>query len=571
MANLDALRHSAAHLLAAAVIKLWPDAKRTIGPPIEDGFYYDFEFSVPITEADLPKIEKAMKEILQTWKKFEKQEVSVQEAKKEFKDNLYKLELIDEFAKEGQSLTVYQSGGYRDLCRGGHVENPSKELQHFKLLKVAGAYWRGSEKNKMLTRIYGTAFPTKEELQEYLTNIEEAKKRDHRILGKQLDLFSFNEVSPGSVFFHPKGAIIYNELMAFLRKEYKKRGYQEVITPTIYDKSLWETSGHWEHYKENMFVLKMDGKDASLKPMNCPSHILLYKTSLKSYKNLPLRIADFAPLHRNELRGVLGGLTRVRRFSQDDAHIFVTEEQLEQELNNVIDFVKYVYSDVFKFEYSVNLSTKPEKAMGDPDLWKKAEKVLAEVLEKKKIPFKINPGDGAFYGPKIDIQLKDALKRNHQVATIQLDFQTPSRFEATYEGKDGKKHTPIMIHRAILGSLERFIGILIEHFEGKFPTWLAPVQVVIMTIADRHSAFAKKIAEEWNEEGLRVEVDDRAESIGKKVRDNQMLKINYLVTIGDKEMESGNLAIRTRDNKVQTMNKAEFLNQIQKEIKEKAC
>ncbi len=570
MADLDAIRHSAAHLLAAAVKKHFPQVKLGIGPVTEEGFFYDFDIEHAFTPEDLVTLEKTIEELRKKDLKFVRKEVTPAEAKKLFKDEPYKKELVDDFTKEKKQLTVYYTGDFIDLCKGGHVET-TKEIGAIKLMKTSASYWKGDAKNQGMQRIYGTAFPSKKELDEYLKLLEEAKKRDHRVLGKQLDLFSFHEESPGSTFFHPKGTIIYNELLTFIRSEYKKRKYQEVITPTLYDKSLWETSGHWEHYKENMFVLQMDGKEASLKPMNCPSHLLIYKTSTKSYKDLPLRIADFAPLHRNELRGVLGGLTRVRRFSQDDGHIFVTPEQLETELFNVIDFVKFVYKDTFKFEYEAFLSTKPEQAMGDPKLWDKAEKVLAAALEKKKIPYKINAGDGAFYGPKIDFKIKDALGRPHQLATIQLDFQMPLRFEATYEGQDGKRHNPIMIHRAVLGSLERFIGILIEHFEGKFPTWLAPVQVVIMTIADRHIDYAKKCKEVLEAEGMRVELDDRAESIGKKVRDNQLQKVPYIITIGDKEVETGDLAIRTRDNKVKNLKQEEFIKQINEEIKTKQC
>ena len=569
MLNLENLRHSCAHLLAAAVMEIWPDAKRTIGPAIEEGFYYDFDFKEPISELDLPKIEKKMSQILQSWKKFEKTEVTSEEAKKEFKDNQYKLELIEEFSKEGKKLTLYRSGNYVDLCKGGHIDSPSKELQYFKLLKIAGAYWRGNEKNKMLTRIYGTAFPTKKELEDYLKMLEEAKKRDHRVLGEKLDLFFFHEYSPGAPIFLPKGTIIFNALLKLLRGEYKKRNYQEVITPLLYEKTLWETSGHWQHYKDNMFNMESEKKMFSLKPMNCPSHCLIYKHKLWSYRDLPLRIADFAPLHRNELSGTLSGMTRVRKFSQDDAHIFVTEEQLKEEIENVLGFEKYIYNNIFRLDYSMTLGTRPEKFMGDKKLWDKAEKLLQEILKQKEIPFKIAEKDGTFYGPKIDLRVKDALGREHQLATIQLDFQLPLRFELTYEGSDGKKHTPIMIHRAMLGSLERFMGVLIEHYAGKFPLWLSPVQVAIITVADRHIEYAKKLYNELKEQDIRVDLDDRAESIGKKVRDNQQMKINYIITIGDKEINSNELAIRTRDNEVINLNKEKFIKKLLEEMKNK--
>ncbi len=570
MASLENLRHSAAHLLAAAVMKLWPDTKRTIGPAIEEGFYFDFEFSKPITEADLPKIEEKMREILPNWKSFEKHELNAKEAKKEYQNNQYKHELIDEFSKEGQTLSFYKSGDYWDLCKGGHVENPNKELKHFKLLKLAGAYWRGNEKNNMLTRIYGTAFPKKEELEEYLKRLEEAKKRDHRILGKELDLFFFHEYSPGAPIFLPKGVIIYNELMKLIREEYKKRGYQEVLTPLLYEKTLWETSGHWEHYKEDMFSMESEKKMFSLKPMNCPSHCLIYKHKLWSYKELPLRIADFAPLHRNERSGTLSGLTRVRKFSQDDAHIFLAEEQLEEEIEKILDFEQEIYNKIFKLEYTLTIGTRPDHFMGEQKLWDKAEKILEEILKKKNIKYLIAEKDGAFYGPKIDLKVKDALHREWQLATIQVDFQIPLRFELTFEGKDGKKHTPIMIHRAMLGSLERFIALLVENDAGKFPLWLAPVQVVLMTLTDRNLEYAKKIKEELEKENIRTEVDDRSESIGKKVRDHQLMKIPLMITLGDKETENKTLAIRTLEGKTTFgIQLQDFLTKVKKNILEK--
>lgn len=570
MASLENLRHSAAHLLAAAVMKLWPDTKRTIGPAIEEGFYFDFEFSKPITEADLPKIEEKMREILPNWKSFEKHELNAKEAKKEYQNNQYKHELIDEFSKEGQTLSFYKSGDYWDLCKGGHVENPNKELKHFKLLKLAGAYWRGNEKNNMLTRIYGTAFPKKEELEEYLKRLEEAKKRDHRILGKELDLFFFHEYSPGAPIFLPKGVIIYNELMKLIREEYKKRGYQEVLTPLLYEKTLWETSGHWEHYKEDMFSMESEKKMFSLKPMNCPSHCLIYKHKLWSYKELPLRIADFAPLHRNERSGTLSGLTRVRKFSQDDAHIFLAEEQLEEEIEKILDFEQEIYNKIFKLEYTLTIGTRPDHFMGEQKLWDKAEKILEEILKKKNIKYLIAEKDGAFYGPKIDLKVKDALHREWQLATIQVDFQIPLRFELTFEGKDGKKHTPIMIHRAMLGSLERFIALLVENDAGKFPLWLAPVQVVLMTLTDRNLKYAKRIKEELEKENIRTEVDDRSESIGKKVRDHQLMKIPLMITLGDKESENKTLAIRTLEGKTTFgIQLQDFLTKVKKNILEK--
>jgi len=569
MNTLEALRHSTAHVLASAIRELYPKARLAIGPSIDEGFYYDFD-NLDISENDLPKIEKKMQEIISNKLDFKKSSKTYQEAKKLLKDEPYKIELLEELKKNKETITFYQNGSFMDLCAGPHIKNTS-DIKAFKLLRLAGAYWKGDSKNKMLTRIYGTSFQSKKELDDYLKLREEAEKRDHRKLGVQLDLYEFKEESPGSPFFYPKGTVIYNALKDFMAREYRKRGYQEVITPLLYDKSLWEKSGHWKHFKDDMFILNIDNKEFALKPMNCPSHVLIYSSRLRSYKDLPLRIADFAPLHRNELRGVLGGLTRVRKFSQDDAHIFCTEEQIEQEVTNVIDFINYIYKDVFKFEYSVELSTKPEKAMGEAKLWNKAEAILKNILEKKKIKFRINPGEGAFYGPKIDLHIKDAIGRSHQLATVQLDFQMPSSFNITYEGSDGKKHTPIMIHRAIFGSIERFIGILIEHYSGNMPLWLNPVQVKLLTFTDRNRKYAEKILNELVDSDLRVELDDRNETVNKKVFDAQAQKTNYIVTVGDKEEKANTLAVRSRDGKVKFGVKPDdFIKQLQKEIKEKA-
>ena len=568
MPTLEEIRHSTAHILAAAVTKLWPDVKLGIGPVIEDGFYYDFDLKHRFTPEDLPKIEEVMYELIKKNEKFEKKSTSAENAKKQFKNDPYKLELIKEFEKEGKQISFYKTGDFIDLCKGPHAES-TKQLGNFKLLKISGSYWRGDSKNKPMQRIYGTSFPTKQELDNYLHILEESKHRDHRILGEQLNLFFFHEYSPGAPIFLPNGTIIYNELINLLREEYKKRGYQEVITPLLYEKTLWEKSGHWEHYKENMFNMESEKKIFSLKPMNCPSHCLIFKHKIWSYKELPLRIADFAQLHRNELSGTLSGLTRVRKFSQDDAHIFLTEDQLEEEIERLLDFEKYIYNGVFKLSYIMTLGTRPDEYLGDKKIWDKAEKILQEILKKKKISFKIAEKDGAFYGPKIDLKVKDALNREWQLATIQLDFQIPLRFELTYEGKDGKKHTPIIIHRAVYGSIERFIALITEHYAGKFPVWLSPVQVVVTTVADRHIDHAKKLCEEMKNKGIRIELDDRTESIPKKVRDNQAMKIPYIATIGDKEIENHNITIRTRDNKLISMKKEEFINKILDEIKNK--
>ncbi|MBI2148804.1 threonine--tRNA ligase [Candidatus Woesearchaeota archaeon] len=568
MTNLENLRHSAAHLLAAAVLKLWPNTKRTIGPTIEEGFYYDFEFTHPISESDLPKIEEEMKKIIPSWKKFEHYEVTKEQAIKEFKNNKYKIELIEEFSKEEKKLTFYKSGDYIDLCRGGHVENPSKELKNFKLLKLAGAYWRGNEKNKMLTRIYGTAFPTKEELENYLKMLEEAKKRDHRKIGKELDLFSFHDEAPGMPFLHAKGMIIWDELLGYWKEIHNKANYKIVKTPIILNKNLWLTSQHWIHYKENMYTLKIDNEDYAVKPMNCPGGILIYKTKLHSYKDLPLKIGEIGLVHRHELSGVLSGMFRVRSFHQDDAHIFCREDQIEEEVINIINLFDEIYKK-FNLGYNIELSTKPEKSMGSDEEWRRAENALENAIKKKKLNYKINPGDGAFYGPKVDFHIKDALGRTWQCGTIQLDFQQPQNFDLYYEGNDGKKHRPTMLHRVAYGSLERFFGVLIEHYAGKFPLWLSPIQVILITVADRHLEYTKKLENELKEKNIRVEIDNRTESISKKIRDSQIQKIPYAITIGDKEIESGNLAVRTRENQVITLRKEEFIQKLIKEDKEK--
>ena len=559
--------HSTAHLLAHAVEELWPEAKNTIGPVIEEGFYYDFAFR-PFTPEDLDKIEAKMKEIAERKIDVERIELSKKEALEKFKDNKYKVEIINQ-VDEGDTISAYKQGDFIDLCRGPHLPN-TKMIKAFKLTKVSSAYWRGDSNNDALSRIYGISFPERKMLKEYLQRLEEAKKRDHRRIGKDQDLFFFSELSPGSAFFQPKGAIVYNELLNFLKDEYFRRGYKEVITPNIFNKRLWETSGHWEHFRENMFLTKVENEDIGLKPMNCPGHLVLFKQTTKSYKDLPLRIAEFGVLHRNELSGTLSGLTRVRRFCQDDAHIFVAPEQIKDEVKNLLDFVKYIYTEVFNFEYRVDLSTRPEKAMGDKALWDSAEKQLSEALEEKGVEYNINEGDGAFYGPKIDIHLKDALGRSWQCATIQLDFNLPERFKAQYEGKDGSKHNVVMIHRAMFGSMERFIGVLTEHFAGKFPIWLSPVQVILLPIADRHVDYAEDYSRMLREEGIRVEVDSRSESINKKVREAQLKQIPYILIVGDAEIENTSVNVRTRDNKVHgEKNQADFRDEVLAAIKTK--
>lgn len=543
-----AFRHSTCHVLADAVKRLYPKSKNTIGPPVEEGFYYDFD-DLPISSDDFPKIEAEMKKIVAQDSKFVRKQTNVAEVKKLFKDNPYKIELAEEFAKQGKKLTLVYHGDYVDLCGAPHISSTGS-VKGFKLLKVAGAYWRGDSKNKQLTRIYGISFPSQKQLDEHLKMLEEAEKRDHRKIGRELDLFMFHEWSPGSPFFFHHGTIIYDELLNLVREEYKKREYQEVITPQLFNKKLWEMSGHWSHYKENMFVINIDEEEFSLKPMNCPSHVLIFKSRTRSYRDLPVRIADFCYLHRNELKGVLGGLTRTRKFSQDDAHIFCTHEQIQSEITKLLEFVKFIYVDTFKLTFSANLSTKPENSMGDAQQWIKAEEALQQALEVNKIKYQVKPGEGAFYGPKIDFDVTDSIGRKWQLATIQLDFQLPQRFDATYEGADNKKHHCVMIHRAILGSMERFIGVLTEHCAGKFPLWLSPVQACVMTISDKSIKYAEQVKEVFKQNNIRVETDLSPETINKKVRNAQLMKIPLMLTVGEKEEANGTLAVRTLDGDV---------------------
>ena len=537
--------HSSAHLLAQAILRLYPDAKPTIGPPVEDGFYYDFAH-LPIKQEDLEKIEAEMKKIAKEDHSVERIEfASEQEALDVFTDNQFKQEII----KEAQgSLSAYKQGEFVDLCRGPHLPRTGM-IKAVWLNKLSGAYWRADADNEQLTRIYGVTFPDKKLLKAHQEQLEEAKKRDHRVLGRRLDLYGFEEVSPGSPFFYPKGALVYNQLLSFLRAEYVKRGYEEVITPLLYDKALWEQSGHWEHYRENMFLIHEGEHQSSLKPMNCPSHCLVFNRTQYSYRDLPVRIADFAPLHRNELRGTLGGLTRVRKFSQDDAHIFCREDQIKKEIADLIEFANYLYRDVFKMEFDhIELSTRPEGFLGEVATWDAAEAALKEALEEAGVEFIINEGDGAFYGPKIDFHIRDALGRTWQTATIQLDFNLPERFSCQYLGEDSKKHQVVMIHRALLGSVERFLGVLVEHYAGKLPLWLSPVQVRVLGIADRHQAFAQEVVDTLNDAGVRAETDVRSETLNKKVREAQLDYVPYILVVGDKEIEEKSVAVRTRDN-----------------------
>ena len=559
--------HSAAHLLAQAVKRHFPEAKLTIGPALEDSFYYDIDHA-PFTPDDLKKIEEEMAKIVKEDFEVKRKEVQPEKAKDMFADNEYKQELIDEYSPD-KTITIYTQGEFTDLCEGPHIPNTGK-IKAFKLTKLAGAYWRADQSNKQLQRIYGVAFPDGKMLDAYIKLHEEAEKRDHRKLGKELELFHFHDWSPGSPIFLPKGTIIYNKLVEFIRAEYRKRGYTEVITPQLFHRALWEQSGHWQHFKDDMFVMNVDDAEYSLKPMNCPSHVLIFKSKSRSYRDLPLRIADFCNLHRNELKGVLGGLTRVRKFSQDDAHIFCTPEQIKQEILALLDFVKFIYNETFDFAYTANLSTKPDKAMGEGKLWEKAEQYLREALDESGLKYTVKKGEGAFYGPKIDFDVKDALGRTWQLATIQLDFQMPMRMDAVYEGTDSKKHNAVMIHRAILGSIERFIAVLIEHYAGKLPLWLSPRQVRILTVADRFNDYANRVAGKYSESGILAEVDERPESVSKKVREAQLDQVNYILVVGEKEIKDGTVTVRTRNNEVVGARKVdEFLEQLKKEIRER--
>ena len=543
--GLKILRHSTSHLMAQAVQRLFPGTRLGIGPSIQDGFYYDMEIAGQVTEEDLPRIEEEMRKISSEDIPVERLLLPREEALKLFreKDAVYKVELVSEIPDE--FISLYRQGDFVDLCRGPHVTSTS-QLKHFKLLSVAGAYWRGDEKNIMLTRIYGTAFDTAEALDDHINRIEEAKRRDHRKLGRELDLFSIQEEGPGFPFFHPKGMVIMNRLVDFWRAEHSQRGYSEIRTPLILDQDLWIRSGHWDHYRENMYFTEIDERPFAVKPMNCPGGILVYKSRIRSYRELPMRIAELGTVHRHERSGVLHGLMRVRSFTQDDAHLYVTPEQIKQEIIGIMDLVRFIYRDVFGFPYRVELSTRPEKAMGDPVMWEKAEKALQEALEDFGADFRVNPGDGAFYGPKIDFHLEDCIGRTWQCGTIQLDFQMPDKFDMTYIGPDGNEHRPVMLHRTVFGSLERFMGILIEHYAGAFPFWLAPVQVRIVPVKGDHIPYAAEVESRLKEIGLRVEKDTRDEKLGKKIRDAQVEKIPFMVVLGSREVENGTLSVRDR-------------------------
>ncbi|KKQ24429.1 MAG: Threonine-tRNA ligase [Microgenomates group bacterium GW2011_GWC1_37_12b] len=573
--NLDNLRHSCAHLLAAAVMELWPKTLRTIGPSIENGFYYDFDFEeVKISEEDFPKIEDKMHEILNSWEGFVGREVLKEEALNAYSDNDYKKELIEEFADDGQKLTFYKSGNYEDLCRGGHVENPKEALKNFKLLSVAGAYWRGSEKNKMLTRIYGTVFPSQEELDEYLKNQDEAKKRDHRKLGRELNLYLLtDEVGPGLLLLKPKGSIIRREIENLIITEQTKRGYQHVYTPHIGRKKLWETSGHWDLYRDKMYApMKIDDEQYLVKPMNCPFHMMIYKSQPRSYRELPLRIAEIATVYRYEKPGELSGMLRVRHITQDDAHIFCRESQVVDEFIGVFDYMSFLLK-VFglnNFYLRLGLRSPKEKYLGNDEVWKRAEDEIVKAIEKKGLKYTKSEGDAAFYGPKLDVIIKDAIGREWQCGTIQVDFMLADRFGLEYINEEGKTERPVLIHRAPLGSTERFMGILIEHFAGNFPTWLNPVQVKILPISEKHLEYARSVMEKLKNENIRVEIDERSETLGAKIRDAQMEKVSYMAIVGDKEIENQSISVRARAGKDLGSQKIEdFTSNIKVEIGEK--
>lgn len=566
----QALRHTASHVLAQAVKRLYPQTKLAIGPAIKDGFYYDFDRETPFTDEELAKLEAEMKKIIKENLKLERYTLPRAEAIRlmEEKNEPYKVELIRDLPEDAE-LSFFKQGEFTDLCAGPHVGYTSA-VKAIKLTSVAGAYWRGSEKNKMLTRVYGTAFPNKTELEAYLARVEEAKKRDHRKLGKEMGLFMMSEEGPGFPFFLPNGMILKNTLIAYWRQLHTREGYVEVSTPILLNRHLWETSGHWDHYKENMYTTVIDDTDFAVKPMNCPGGMLIYKSEPRSYRDLPLRIGELGLVHRHEKSGELHGLMRVRCFTQDDAHIFMTPEQITSEIKGVVRLIDEVYS-LFGFKYHVELSTKPENSIGSEEDWEMATNGLREALDELQLPYVVNEGDGAFYGPKIDFHLEDSIGRTWQCGTIQLDFQLPQRFEAEYTGSDGQKHRPIMIHRVVFGSIERFIGILIEHYAGKFPVWLAPQQVRLLPITDRNNVYCDQLQEKLRAAGVRCETDKRQEKTGYKVREAQLQKVPYMLIIGDKEQQDGTVSIRCRDDAQNTVMEADaFVRMITEQIAQRA-
>lgn len=543
----EVFRHTSSHILAQAVKRLFPDTKLAIGPAIDNGFYYDFDTEHRFTPEDLEKIEKEMKKIVKEGYDLERFELPRDEAINFLKEKEedYKVELVRDLPEDA-IISFYKQGDFVDLCAGPHLLN-TKKVKAFKLTSIAGAYWRGNENNKMLQRIYGTSFEKKKDLDAYLDRLEEAKKRDHRKLGKELDLFTMHEEGPGFPFFHAKGMVIRNLLEDLWRKEHIRRGYGEIKTPIILNEALWHRSGHWDHYKENMYFTKIDEEDYAIKPMNCPGSILIYKSNMYSYRDFPMRWGELGLVHRHELSGALHGLMRVRSFTQDDAHLYMLPSQVKDEIKGIIEFADYLYS-IFGFKYNIELSTRPEDSMGSDEDWESATNALRDALTEMELDYKLNEGDGAFYGPKIDFHLEDAIGRTWQCGTIQLDFQMPQRFDLTYVANDGEKHRPVMVHRTIFGSLERFMGILIEHYAGKFPTWLAPVQAIILPISDKFNDYAVEIRDALKAKDIRVELDDRSEKVGYKIREAQLQKIPYMLIVGEKEAESKTVSIRHRDS-----------------------
>ena len=544
---LDVIRHSAAHVLADAATRLFPGTKVAIGPAIKEGFYYDFEFPRAVGEDDLPSLTEEIHRLLTAASPFERREVSKEEALALFADEPYKLELIRDLPADA-TISVYRQGEFLDLCRGPHVPDTGR-IGAVGLLSVAGAYWRGKSDNTMLTRIYGTAFPTKKELDEYLERMEMARQRDHRRLGRELGLFSFHDEGPGFPFFHPKGMRVINALLDYWRREHVAAGYEETRTPIMLERTLWERSGHWDNYKDNMYFTRIDDVDFAVKPMNCPGGTLIYKSEQHSYRDFPLRMAELGQVHRHEMSGVLHGLFRVRVFTQDDAHIYCLPEQVEDEVLGVIELIRRMYKTFGFDKVHVELSTRPEKSIGSDAMWETAEKALAAALERAELPYVLNPGDGAFYGPKIDFHIEDVMGRTWQCATCQLDFAMPERLDLDYVGEDNQRHRPVMLHRVVLGSIERFLGILIEHYGGALPAWLSPVQVAVVPVADRHAAYAAEVKAALACAGLRVEVDLRSESVSKKIRDGEVAKVPFMLVVGDREVEQHAVTLRTRGSK----------------------
>jgi len=569
--GVDILRHDCSHVLAQAVLRLWPDTKYAIGPTIENGFYYDFLFAEPISDAEFPLIEEVMATIVAENLEVHREELPRDEALETFRDleQPFKVELIEDLPGE-QTISTYSQGEFVDLCRGPHLPSTGRVGKGtFKLTSLAGAYWRGDEHNAQLTRIYGTAFADKEALAAHLEALEMARQRDHRRIGRDLDLFSFHEEGPGFPFFHPKGMRLWNAIIDYWREEHQKAGYEELRTPQILRRELWERSGHWDHYRENMYFTEIDGAPFAVKPMNCPGGLLIYKSRRRSYRDLPMRWAELGQVHRHEMSGVLHGLFRVRYFTQDDAHIFCTPEQLEDEVTAVLRFMLHIYADFGFSDVRIELSTRPPDSIGTDEMWANAEDALRHVLEREGTEYQLNPGDGAFYGPKIDFHIRDVMGRSWQCGTIQVDFAMPETLDISYTGADNEEHRPVMVHRAMLGSIERFMGILLEHYGGNLPTWLAPVQVLVLPVADRHAGYADDVVQALSAAGLRAELDDRSESVGKRIRDGQLQKVPYLLVVGDREEAARAVSVRARGEETGSVPIEEFVAEVAREVAER--